>query len=67
MHSLNQSYRPEQRSSEAVIDGACTTIHGDVAVLVPAGTNHNIWRSVRHASAQTRVVTMAVLAGGNLK
>jgi mannose-6-phosphate isomerase-like protein (cupin superfamily) len=45
VHKLDQFFRVEQGSGEAVIDGLRTAIHAGFAVLVPAGARHNIVNS----------------------
>ena len=42
MHKLDQFFRVEEETGEAVLDSVCTVISAGLAVLVPAGTNHNI-------------------------
>ena len=42
VHKLDQFFRVEQGSGEAVLDGVRTTIRAGFAVLVPAGARHNI-------------------------
>src|SRR5450759_3857187 len=42
VHKLDQFFRVEAGTGEAVLDGIHTTISAGFAVLVPAGTNHNI-------------------------
>ena len=42
VHKLDQFFRVEEGSGEAVLDGVRTVISAGFAVLVPAGTNHNI-------------------------
>ena len=42
VHKLDQFFRVEEGSGEAVLDGVRTAIRAGFAVLVPAGTNHNI-------------------------
>ena len=42
VHQLDQFFRVEEGNGEAVLDGVRTDIHEGFAVLVPAGTNHNI-------------------------
>lgn len=42
VHKLDQFFRVEEGSGEAVLDGVRTVIKAGFAVLVPAGTNHNI-------------------------
>jgi mannose-6-phosphate isomerase-like protein (cupin superfamily) len=45
VHRLDQFFRVERGSGEAVIDGVRTAIHAGFAVLVPAGARHNIVNS----------------------
>src|SRR6478752_1659967 len=42
VHTLDQFFRVEQGTGEAVLDGVRTAIRPGFAVVVPAGTNHNI-------------------------
>jgi mannose-6-phosphate isomerase-like protein (cupin superfamily) len=42
VHPLDPFFRVEEGSGEAVLDGVRTAIHAGFAVLVPAGTKHNI-------------------------
>src|SRR5450759_4275713 len=42
VHKLDQFFRVEEGTGEAVLDGGSTAISAGFAVLVPAGTNHNI-------------------------
>jgi mannose-6-phosphate isomerase-like protein (cupin superfamily) len=42
VHKLDQFFRVEQGSGEAVLDGVRTAIEAGFAVLVPAGARHNI-------------------------
>lgn len=42
VHKLDQFFRVEAGTGEAVLDGNRTAISAGFAVLVPAGTNHNI-------------------------
>ncbi len=42
LHKLDQFFRVEEGSGEALLDGVHTAISAGFAVLVPAGTNHNI-------------------------
>ena len=42
IHELDQVFRVEEGTGEAVLDGVRTAIRAGFAVLVPAGTNHNI-------------------------
>jgi mannose-6-phosphate isomerase-like protein (cupin superfamily) len=42
VHKLDQFFRVEDGTGEAVLDGVQTAIRRGFAVLVPAGTKHNI-------------------------
>lgn len=42
VHQLDQFFRVEEGSGEAVLDGVRTAIGAGFAILVPAGTHHNI-------------------------
>jgi mannose-6-phosphate isomerase-like protein (cupin superfamily) len=42
VHQLDQFFRVEQGAGEALLDGVRTPIRAGFAVVVPAGTNHNI-------------------------
>ncbi len=42
VHTLDQFFRVEAGAGEAVLDGVRTPIQEGFAVVVPAGTNHNI-------------------------
>src|SRR5512141_1609165 len=42
VHTLDQFFRVEEGSGVAVLDGVRTPIRAGFAVLVPAGTKHNI-------------------------
>jgi mannose-6-phosphate isomerase-like protein (cupin superfamily) len=42
VHKLDQFFRVEEGTGEAVLGGVRTAIRPGFAVLVPAGTNHNI-------------------------
>jgi mannose-6-phosphate isomerase-like protein (cupin superfamily) len=42
VHKLDQFFRVEEGTGEAVLNGVRTVISTGFAVLVPAGTNHNI-------------------------
>jgi mannose-6-phosphate isomerase-like protein (cupin superfamily) len=44
-HKLDQFFRVEKGTGEAVLDGVRTAIREGFAVLVPAGTKHNIINS----------------------
>ena len=42
VHKLDQFFRVEEGAGEAVLDGVRTAIKAGFAVVVPAGTKHNI-------------------------
>lgn len=42
VHKLDQFFLVEEGAGEAVLDGVTTAIRAGFAVLVPAGTSHNI-------------------------
>jgi len=42
VHKLDQFFRVEEGTGEAVLDGVRTAIHPGFAVVVPAGARHNI-------------------------
>jgi len=42
VHKLDQFFRVEQGTGEAVMDGVTTAIRAGYAVIVPAGAKHNI-------------------------
>lgn len=42
VHKLDQFFRVEKGSGEAILDGVSTAIREGFAIVVPAGTNHNI-------------------------
>ena len=42
LHELDQFFRVEEGTGESILDGVHTKITAGFAVLVPAGTNHNI-------------------------
>ncbi len=42
VHHLDQFFRVEEGSGEAILDGVRTPIRAGYAVLVPSGANHNI-------------------------
>ena len=42
VHQLDQVFRVEEGSGEAILDGVHTAIKAGFAVLVPAGAKHNI-------------------------
>jgi len=42
VHTLDQFFRVEEGTGEAVLDGVRTAIRAGFALLVPAGANHNI-------------------------
>jgi mannose-6-phosphate isomerase-like protein (cupin superfamily) len=42
VHQLDQFFRVEEGTGEAILDGVHSKINAGFAVLVPAGANHNI-------------------------
>lgn len=42
VHTLDQFFRVEEGSGDAVLDGVRTAIRAGFAVIVPAGATHNI-------------------------
>ena len=42
IHTLDQFFRVEEGTGEAILDGVRTMIQAGFAVVVPAGANHNI-------------------------
>jgi mannose-6-phosphate isomerase-like protein (cupin superfamily) len=55
VHKLDQFFRVEGGKGEAVLDGVRTVINAGFAVLVPAGTNHNI---INTGSAPMKLYTL---------
>ena len=55
VHKLDQFFRVEEGTGEAVLDGVHTPIAAGFAVLVPAGTKHNI---VNTGSASMKLYTV---------
>jgi len=55
IHKLDQFFRVEQGAGQAVLDGVTTPIEAGFAVLVPAGTKHNI---VNTGSAAMKLYTL---------
>jgi mannose-6-phosphate isomerase-like protein (cupin superfamily) len=55
IHKLDQFFRVEQGAGQAVLDGVTTQIEAGFAVLVPAGTKHNI---VNTGSAAMKLYTL---------
>lgn len=55
VHKLDQFFRVEEGSGEVVLDGVRTPIRAGFAVVVPAGTKHNI---VNTSSASLKLYTI---------
>jgi mannose-6-phosphate isomerase-like protein (cupin superfamily) len=55
VHRLDQFFRVEEGTGEAVLDGVHTKISAGFAVLVPAGANHNI---VNTGSSSLKLYTL---------
>src|SRR6478672_2798740 len=49
VHTLDQFFRVEEGTGEAVLDGTRTAIGPGFGIIVPAGTNHNIINTGRAA------------------
>ncbi len=49
VHKLDQFFRVEEGTGEAVLEGVRTAIASGFAIIVPAGTNHNIINTGRVA------------------
>lgn len=55
IHKLDQFFRVEEGVGQAVLDGVTTPIEAGFAILVPAGTKHNI---VNTGSAAMKLYTL---------
>ena len=55
VHKLDQFFRVEEGSGAAILDGVRTAIQAGFAVLVPAGTNHNI---INNGSVPLKLYTL---------
>ena len=55
IHKVDQFFRVEEGSGEAVLNGARMAIQAGFAVLVPAGVNHNI---INTGTAPLRLYTL---------
>jgi len=55
VHKLDQFFRVEEGTGEAVLDGVHTKISAGFAVLIPAGTKHNI---INTGSASMKLYTL---------
>ena len=55
VHTLDQFFRIEEGTGEAVLDGIHTPISAGFVVLVPAGTKHNI---INTGSGPLKVYTL---------
>lgn len=55
VHELDQFFRVEEGEGEAVLDGVRTPIRAGFAVLIPAGTNHNI---INNGTAPLKLYTL---------
>src|SRR5450759_3428392 len=55
VHKLDQFFRVEEGSGEAILDGVRSQISAGFAVLVPAGTKHNI---VNTSAAPLKLYTL---------
>ena len=55
VHKLDQFFRVEEGDGQAILDGIRTPVRAGFAVLVPAGTKHNI---VNTGSAALKLYTL---------
>ena len=55
VHELDQFFRVEKGTGEAMIDGRTTQIKAGFAILVPAGTKHNI---INTGQSQLKLYTL---------
>jgi mannose-6-phosphate isomerase-like protein (cupin superfamily) len=55
VHTLDQFFRVEEGTGEAVLDGQRTAVRSGFAILVPAGARHNI---VNTGSAPLKLYTL---------
>jgi mannose-6-phosphate isomerase-like protein (cupin superfamily) len=55
VHKLDQFFRVEEGTGEAILDGVHTVISPGFAVIVPAGANHNI---INTGSASMKLYTL---------
>jgi mannose-6-phosphate isomerase-like protein (cupin superfamily) len=55
VHTLDQFFRVEEGSGEAILDGVRTKIQAGSAVIVPAGAKHNI---INTGSAPLKLYTI---------
>jgi mannose-6-phosphate isomerase-like protein (cupin superfamily) len=55
VHTLDQFFRVEEGTGEAVLDGVRTAIRAGFAVVVPAGAKHNI---INTGSASLKLYTL---------
>lgn len=55
VHKLDQFFRVEEGSGEAVLDGVRTAIRAGFAIVVPAGAKHNI---INTGSAPLKLYTL---------
>ena len=55
VHKLDQFFRVEEGSGEAILDGVRTAIRAGFAVVVPAGARHNI---INTGSAALKLYTI---------
>ena len=55
VHKLDQFFRVEEGTGDAVLDGVRTPIRAGFAVVVPAGVNHNI---INTGSAPLKLYTL---------
>lgn len=55
VHTLDQFIRVEQGTGKAILDGVETKIENGSAIVIPAGTRHNV---INDASAEMKLYTI---------
>ena len=55
VHKLDQFFRVEEGTGEAILDGVRTAIKAGFAIFVPAGENHNI---INNGSVPLKLYTL---------
>jgi len=55
VHKLDQFFRVEEGTGEAILDGVHTAIKAGFAIFVPAGENHNI---INNGSVPLKLYTL---------
>lgn len=55
VHELDQFFRVEEGTAEAILDGVKTAVRAGFAIIVPAGTRHNL---INTGSAPLKLYTL---------